>query len=307
MSTSNPEPPFVTQPESIDGITTQSFKGIVFPAQVANRIINLMLAGGSPFARSLHRQPTNRRSFAYPIAKASDEAAWVGELQKLPVAALDTDAVVVAVCKLAQIIALSNESVRDATVNLDNEVGRLLADSAGPVLDAGLLYGTGGLQPAGVVAIAETVNGSDLATALTEAIGSTGDQGGTINTIAALPSVFAQARNERGADGTRLYPQGVGAEFGVREVGVPTMHPGDILAYDADRVDLIVRDDLRIDTSADRLFEYDAVAVRLRGRFAVAAPEPDRSLRKLVVGDGDGGDTGDAEPLTASAKRAKSA
>ena len=44
-----------------------------------------------------------------------------------------------------------------------------------------------------------------------------------------------------------------------------------------------MRNDFQVDTSRDWAFQKDALAVRLRGRFAVAAPDLPKSLRKLVV------------------------
>jgi hypothetical protein len=40
----------------------------------------------------------------------------------------------------------------------------------------------------------------------------------------------------RDAAGVQLYPQGIGAAFGVEETGVPELDAGDILAYDATRL-----------------------------------------------------------------------
>ena len=45
-----------------------------------------------------------------------------------------------------------------------------------------------------------------------------------------------------------------------------------------------MRNDFQVDTSRDWAFQKDALAVRLRGRFAVAAPDLPKALRKLVVG-----------------------
>ena len=44
-----------------------------------------------------------------------------------------------------------------------------------------------------------------------------------------------------------------------------------------------MRNDFLVDTSRDWAFQKDALAVRLRGRFAVGAPVLAKSLRKLSV------------------------
>jgi len=48
--------------------------------------------------------------------------------------------------------------------------------------------------------------------------------------------------------------------------------------------------------STDYAFSKDALAVRIRGRFAVGAPAVERSLRKLVVAPGGTQATGAARP-----------
>ena len=58
-----------------------------------------------------------------------------------------------------------------------------------------------------------------------------------------------------------------------------------MLAIDATRVYLVQRADFAVDVSRDYFFDRDATAVRIRGRFAVAAPAVGKSLRRLVTED----------------------
>jgi HK97 family phage major capsid protein len=262
-------------------VTTGSFQGVLHPHQVA-AILNL-LTSGAPFSgTALTPYPTNRSAVAFPTAKP-DRPAWLGEMDDIPVIGLNDDADIVAVCKLASIVLLSNESFSDASVNMTDQFGELLRDSASIELDRGILYGTDSPEPKGVVAAALPAAGEDLAAALTNAVGSIGDAGGTASHLCARPSVLANQRNVRDDNGQRLYPEGLGNAFGLTEVGVPELAAADVLVVDRSRAWLIQRNDFLVDISRDWAFQKDAVAVRLRGRFAAAAPDLPKSLRKLTI------------------------
>jgi HK97 family phage major capsid protein len=162
-------------PPAAPPVTTASFEGVLHPQHVAN-ILNLLVAG-APFASTLAPFPTARNEVAWPTAKP-DRPAWLGEFDDLPVVGLGDDADIVGVCKLGNIVLMSNEAWADTDRNLTAEFGRLLEDSASAELDRGVLYGATGKEPRGVVAAAQAAAGEDLAAALTTAIGSIGDAGG---------------------------------------------------------------------------------------------------------------------------------
>lgn len=267
-------------------VTTGSFRGVLHPADVA-RVLNLLI-GGAPLSNTLARYPTSRHAVAFPTAKP-DRPAWLAEMDPIPVVGLGDAAAIVAVCKLASIVLMSNESAEDAEVNLTNEFGDLLRDSASAELDRGVLYGTDDPEPRGLVAAAPDAAGDDLGAAIAAAIGSIGDAGGVATHLCAKPSVLAAARDTReltaGSNGL-AYPDGIGAAYGLAEVGVPELNAADVLVINQARVWLVTRSDFAVDYSADYAFDRDALAVRIRGRFAVAAPDLGKGLRKLDVGDG---------------------
>jgi len=263
-------------------ITTGSFQGVLHPHDVA-RILNLLVTG-APFANTLSQYPTSRSAVAFPTAKP-DRPQWLGEFDPIPVVGLGDDADIVGVCKLASIVLMSNESVSDAGINLTTEFTQLLQDTASAELDRGVLYGEGAPEPAGAVAAALPAAGDDLGAAITAAIGSIGDSGGQATHLAARPSVLAAARDFRGGTGEHLHPDGIGASYGLAEVGVPELKAADVLVLDQTRTWLIVRNDFQVDQSGDAFFDRDAWALRLRGRFAVAAPDLPKSLRRLEVVD----------------------
>ena len=95
-------------------VTTGHWQGVVFPADVVSRLLELGLVG-SPFARSLTPQPTNRGVVSWPLVDP-EGAAWVGEGQNIPAANLNDDVFTVAACKIATRISLTNESIGDAVL-----------------------------------------------------------------------------------------------------------------------------------------------------------------------------------------------
>jgi HK97 family phage major capsid protein len=262
-------------------ITTGSFQGVLHPADVA-RVLNLLVSG-APFSSVLTPYPTERTTVAFPTAKP-DRPAWLAEMEPIPVVGLGDDADIVATCKLASIVLLSNESAADASVNLTAEFSDLLRDSASAELDRGVLYGDpDDHQPRGLVAVAPAAAGADLGAAITTAVGSIGDAGGTATHLCARPSVLAAARDMRDVAGVQLHPGGIGPSYGLTDVAVPELAAGDILVINAARLWLITRSDFTVDFSQDWAFDRDAMAVRLRGRFAVGAPDLPKGLRKLNV------------------------
>jgi HK97 family phage major capsid protein len=262
--------------------TTGSFQGVLHPAHVA-QILNL-LVGGAPFSSTaLTPFPTQRHSVAFPTAKP-ERPAWLGEMEPIPVVGLGDDADIVATCKLASIVLLSNEGFADADRNMSTEFGNLLRDSASAELDRGVLYGDpDDHEPRGLVAVAPAAAGADLGAAITTAIGSIGDAGGTATHLCARPSVLAAARDQRDNAGVQLHPNGIGPSYGLIDVPVPELKPADILVTNRERLWLITRSDFTVDFSDDWAFDRDARAYRLRGRFAVGAPDLPKGLRKLNV------------------------
>jgi hypothetical protein len=278
-------------------VTTGSWQGVLSPPDVT-ALIN-MLVGGSPFAASLTMYGTTRAEVAFPTA-SPDRPGWTAEGGTLPTIGLHDAADIVAVKKLGEILKLSNESITDTSVNLTAQVAALLRDSSGPELDRGLLYGSLATEPKGVVPNAAVVDGADLSTAITAAIGQLGNAGGVANTIAGKPSLFAGQRNIKATgSGVFLYPDGIGAQFGLAEVGVPELN--DCLVYDSTRLYLIARTtDFEVAFSADYFFDSDSTACRVRGRFAVGMPVPNKAARKITVA----GVAPTGEAATATGKRA---
>ena len=261
--------------------TTGSFQGTLHPHQVA-QVLN-MLVSGSPFSgTALTPYPTNRSAVAFPTARP-DRPAWLGEGEDIPVIGLGDDADIVAVCKLASIVLLSNEGFSDASVNMTAQFGDLLRDSASIELDRGVLYGT---DCAGTAR-----GGGRRACCRGRGHGRRADhrdrldrRRGRDRVSPVRPAVRARRaaqrpRRQRAA----ALPRGARRRVRPGRGRLPELAPADVLVVARDRAWLITRNDFLVDTSRDWAFQKDALAVRLRGRFAVAAPVLAKALRKLTI------------------------
>jgi HK97 family phage major capsid protein len=157
-------------------VSTQSFDSYPCPPQVRAEILSLLLSG-SCFARRLTPMPTQSGKVVFPVASPSGQA-WVAENQPIPTVNLGDDSVVVGTAKLAGLLGLSNESVADASFNLEQAIGNVLKDSLAVDIDSGLIYGDAPPEPIGVWGAAPAAGaGGDLREAAIVAWGELADAG----------------------------------------------------------------------------------------------------------------------------------
>lgn len=105
--------------------------------------------------------------------------------------------------KLGGIVGLTNESIEDSTLNLTDEVRRVVRDAFSTDLDDGLLNGDGlGANPTGVLGRATEVTAPTLTEAIGEALAEMGEAGGTPTHVAMSPTdaVVEATRTEPRAD-----------------------------------------------------------------------------------------------------------
>jgi Phage capsid family len=261
------------------GLTGQDFGGILVPPQVQAQVINL-LVGGAPFANSLTRQPTTRRSVAWPTASPTGWA-WLPELGPIPEIDMADNAYIVSVAKIAGLVTLANELVNDAEVNVTNAVSTVLADSLSRDLDLGLLNGAGPPEPAGVIPAAPNVDAADLLTGVSTAMGEIGDAGGTPDTLAVSGATLAAENGRTGPNGL-FYPSGFANAVGLKAVVVPALATP--LVYDSTRCFLVVNgQESEVAVSNDYAFAKDAQTLRVKARVAAGIPAPAKSIRKLTI------------------------
>ena len=264
------------------GIVTGSFGGTLTPAQVW-ALLNALVEG-SPFGSSLTRANTSTGKMAFPTVGPTG-FAWLEELQEVPSLLLNDKALIVSVAKVAGLLPVSSEMQSDAAVNITTWVSGALADSLSRDLDLGLLRGTGAPQPDGIIAQADPVEGPSLIAAAGAAIAAIGEAGGTCDTIAVSPTVYAAELTATDADGRLVHPDGLPDLLGLNIVQVPGLDPP--LAYAADRCFLVLGQDSNVTVHDDP--HHDSMLLLVKARANVAVPVKDKAIRKLSITEPDPG------------------
>lgn len=265
-------------------MTTASFDGKPFPADVVAQILNTALAG-APVFNSLTRRTTTRHSIVFPVA-APDGFDWVAELGVIPGVDLHDDSAVAVPAKIAGNIVLSNESVADAALNLTAEVGRLIRESMVAKVDTDVTYGVvaNTAAPAGFFAALPDVEGDTLRAGVVTAAAEIMAAGGTPNVVLISPALWSTEVTRR-----ETVPAGSGL---LSDLGIPlevkvasTLKPSDALVLDSTGCFGIVRSDYSIEASTDApgAWERDGVALRVKARLAAAVPAPAIHARSVTV------------------------
>lgn len=285
---------------ALAGVTSESFNRVHVPPQLLNQIINLALVG-SPFARSLTLLSTASGSVAFPVASPTG-FDWVPEAAPLPLVDLNDDAVIVAVAKLSGVISVSNESWSDASLPLVQLVGRAIADSMGPSLDDGLLHGTGEAgAPAGVLATIPVTPAASLFAGVVNAAAEIASAGGQASTVYLPAAMWAAEAGREGPQGP-LYPAGLTSLAGLAPVLVPKLSEADgAIVADTSRAWLVQRQDFSVELSDQVLFMSDQVALRVKGRFAAAIPDVNKTARRVQLSGSPGEGFRSAQPSGTSA------
>lgn len=266
-------------------LDSTAFDGATTPPQLTRFVLNALI-GGSPFANALTRLPSERGSVTFPIVSPAG-FDWVGEGQPLPAITPGDDTYTVAVAKLAGVIDLTNELLDDNELPIAPLLAQAVQDSMSFKLDDGLLHGSGVAPfPQGILAGAEAVSGANLRAAVIAAWGSMSADGGTSGNIRAFanPETIAAELGRVDGSGRPIHPDSAELTLGpVPVTPVPALGLTEVLVVDTSRTYLVPRQDFAFDLSPDAAFYSDAVACRIKGRFAVAAPVPTKSLRKVTI------------------------
>jgi hypothetical protein len=253
----------------------------MFPAQV--QPIISAIVGGSPFARSLTPLPTSRASVAWPIANF-DDPAWVAELGNIPALNMDASEYEVAVSKLAGSVLISQESLDDTDYPVTQQTEQVLQDTFSAKLDRDFISGSGVAPiPRGILSVAAEVTGADWLAAVVKAKAEIGTAGGEATHVALSPAVIGDLEGTRDDIGHQLYPDAATVFGGLETVSaVAATQP---LVYDASRLWLAISRDFTADISRETAEAWNRFAISLRivGRFALCAPLPAKSVRKLAL------------------------
>jgi hypothetical protein len=277
---------------SQQAVSSSSYGGYPFPPDVVAQIFVTILTG-APFAQALTPLPTSSGSVVFPQA-APAGGNWTLEGSALPAVTMNDAALVSTPRKLAALIALSNESLDDSSIPIGDLTGAAIRDSVAPILDDGLLHGTGTPpQPSGILAVATAAaNKPDLRQAIVGCWGELLASGAPADSVVAFvpPTVLATEWERTGTTGDPIHEDAPDQTLtlgpGIRTVAVPKLSasttPPEILVADVSSLYLVLREPLVIETSRELYFGSDQLALRVKGRYAVACPTPGKSLRKAV-------------------------
>lgn len=271
-------------------VTTGSWTGALWPPDLQRYFLSRLLEA-APFARALTLLPTSAGSVVFPMVSPTG-ADWVPEMGIIPDIDMGDEVAVVDVAKLGGQVGLSNESIADTQFPLAQALSRAISDAVAPQLDTGLLYGAGPPAPRGIVATAPDAGAAPtFREAVIRAWSELMNAGAAEATVFASPLVIGEEWALTDANGQPLHADSpAGAELslgpGIEVRKVPGLHREDVLALDRSGTWLVQRDDFRVDSSEAPLFNRDATVFRVRGRFAVACPDPPKRLRKVTIDAG---------------------
>jgi Phage capsid family len=289
-------------PPAVRGITQADWPS-TFPAEVGPVVAAIV--GGSPFARSLRPLPTGRTAVSFPLVNDLDDPVWGGELSDVPVLTADTDEYNIAVSRLSGSILISQESIDDAEWPLTQQTEQVIQDVFSSRLEADFISGDGtGRVPLGILNVAAEVTGADLALAAITAKAQIGTAGGQADSIALSPTLIGTLEAARDDLGRRLYDDVETSFCGLATVR--SVAATQAVVYDSTRLWIVINRDFSVEMTpfVSEAWNRFAQSLRVVGRFALAAPMPAKSVRRLAVTD-DGSTRQAAEPVAAKRSTSK--
>ncbi len=266
------------------GPVTQATWPSAFPVEV--RPVVSAIVGGAPFARSLTPLPTNRTAVVFPLVDDVSEPSWGKDLDLIPPIDLESGEYDAAVSRLAGSILISQESIDDTEYPITAQVEQVLQDKFSNKLDRDFIGGVGPHPtPTGILAVAAEVTGADLELAAVAAKAEIGTHGGEATSIAMSPTLIGELEAARDTLGRALYPD-AGSTFAGLET-IRAVAATQAVVYDSTRLWLVINRDFTAEMSAQvsEAWNRYAQSLRIVGRFALAAPMPVKSVRKLTVAD----------------------
>jgi HK97 family phage major capsid protein len=271
------------------GPVTQATWPSVFPPEVGP--IVSMIVAGSPFARSLTPMLTGRTGVSFPLVDDVSEPSWGKELDVVPTLDLEGGEYDVAVSRLSGSILISEESISDTDYPLTASVQQVIEDKFSNKLERDFIGAAGPFPvPTGILAVAAEVAGADLELAAVSAKAQIGENGGEADSIAMSPTLIGTLESARDTLGRALYPDAATTFAGLSVVR--SVAATQAICYDSRRLWIVINRDFTADFSRETSEAWNRYARSLRivGRFALAAPMPVKSVRKLTVtGPGAGG------------------
>ena len=197
------------------GFLMDNLTGFV-PTESANEIMK-DVARGSSILRLSKVEPMESDTKKFPIMTDGSGAYWVGESERIQTSVATWIFPEMTAKKLAVIVPMTREKLRDSTINVFNEMKPAIAEAFYKAIDAACLMGTNSPFTKNILGVAETAtNEITLGTAesmdldVSDVMALVEDAGVDVNGFTAHYGIKNSLRKLRDANGNALFVPGVG-------------------------------------------------------------------------------------------------
>lgn len=229
---------------------------------------------------------TSGEEFHAPVITDDADAAWTAEGAEIPFDDATFAELVVKPAKLAGLSSVSRELAEDSSPAAAQVVGMSIARSIAVRVDQAFFGNLAAPAPpgldglAGTTAVAAPTDFTDL-DVFAEAVSAAEQVGATLTAFVASPAdalQLATIKTGSGANAPLLGTDATSATdrtiLGVPLLVSPHVTAGTVWGIPRDRVLVIRRTDVRVETSPTFLFSSDRVAIRATMRIGFGFPHP---------------------------------
>ncbi|MEH6373274.1 phage major capsid protein [Streptomyces sp. KLMMK] len=238
---------------------------------------------------------TDSTTIHIPIVATDAGASFVEEGAEIAPTDAALGELTITPAKIAGLSIVSSELAEDSNPDAQKLVGDGLARSIARVLDQSFFRNLAAPAPKGLASVTG-VGVVSAGTAFTntdpflQAISQAEEQGATITAFVANPADALSLGKLKEGTGSNVPLLGSDATEPTRRtiLGVPlyvtsAVNAGTVWAIPRDRVQVVMRRDVRVDVSKDAKFTSDQVAIKATMRVAHAFPHP-AAIQKITVG-----------------------
>jgi HK97 family phage major capsid protein len=283
----------------VSTLTTTAGVGGLLPADYGTLIVQ-PVTDAAVATRVANVATTGSTEFRIPVVVEDAGATWVAEGDEIPADDATFAEVVVVPAKLAGLTIISRELAEDSTPAAAEVVGQSLARDMARRLDAAFFgnlaapapAGLGSLPTSGAGAVSTVDAGAAWADVdpFAEAISKAEQVGATLRAFVAHPDDALALSTLKQATGSNVPLLGADPTVATRRTILgapmftsPAVPAGTVYGIPADRVMVVMRDDVRLEVSREAYFSSDRVAVKATMRVGFAFPHAAAVLRVALT------------------------
>jgi HK97 family phage major capsid protein len=238
---------------------------------------SVLLASGATEIR------TNAKQLHVPRVTGDTAVGWYSELDPITEADVPGDELVLTPRKVATLVRLSNESVKDSSPQVLDVAGTNMVRSVAKEADRAMFAGTGPAndQPTGILTLPGLPNfdGPPDYTGLVSASGMVRAAGGNPNVAYVNPTDYTTLQLATGADDRPLLGDPTAGAppviAGLTVWPTPAVPTGTALVAQADQIVVAVREDASVAVSEHAAFGADGTLARVIARLDVGVNDLD--------------------------------